>query len=544
MTREMVRDAPAASRHAARRRVWMWTASGLVALAALGGGARALAAFEWDRVVDYRTPYAFDLEPGEPAPALSERAIVFIVDGLRADVARQLPTFSRLGDEGSFLAARTAEPSLSFPGWTALVSGAPPAISGVTTNWYEGRIVVDHLFVSARRAGLTTAVAGSEGWRQLLGDQVDASFFVQDERRDADPVIGRNAIRLLEEENPSLLVVHLPDVDHTGHAVGVGDAYRAAAERADRVIARVLEAAGRGTSAVLTSDHGHIDAGGHGGPEDVVRTTPLVLAGAGFVPGASGEVSQSDVAPTVAAVLGVARPSHATGTLRASVLEAGDETREAIRTAHQEVSGRFYARATAVVEGEGRTAEAFAEAREERARHDVLARLPLALLGVAALAVAVALATQRLDGPAMTLGVLVFVAAFVALFFGRGLTVSFSLLNTEDQVESFFLARVADTGIAALAAAFVVGLTTARRGWGRSFQTGLGTAGWIILVLSLGVAAFLVFYGWGFTWWLPNFTAAFAQYLGLLAIFLVGVGAAVMGALSLGIAWAASRGRR
>ena len=30
------------------------------------------------------------------------------------------------------------QPSLSFPDWTTLLSGAPPYISGVTTNWFEG----------------------------------------------------------------------------------------------------------------------------------------------------------------------------------------------------------------------------------------------------------------------------------------------------------------------------------------------------------------------------------------------------------------------
>ena len=49
---------------------------------------------------------------------------------------------------------------------------------------------------------------------------------------------------------------------------------------------------------VITSDHGHIDAGGHGGDETVVITEPFVLAGAG-VKGGLTHGSTDDIGSTV-----------------------------------------------------------------------------------------------------------------------------------------------------------------------------------------------------------------------------------------------------
>jgi len=522
---------------------WPWVVAAMLALASLGIGAKTLAGYEWDRVVDFRSAFRFDLPPAEATPPLADRLVVVVIDGLRLDVARELPTLTTLGEAGSFLVARAAEPSLSFPGWTTLVTGAPPEVSGATTNSYDGPVLVDGLFASARRAGLATAIAGSEGWRQLFGADVDLGFYVPDADVESDPVVGRHAVQILEEDEPAFLLVHLVDVDHVGHASGLGDEYRATAARADRIVASIVEAAGDDAAVVVTSDHGHIDEGGHGGSEDDVTSTPVVLAGEGFTTGASGEIAQSDLAPTLAAVLGVGRPAHATGTLRLGLLNADDEELAVIRSAQDEAAARFFSRATEALGGEGDTAAALSDVRRERARHDLLARLPFVLLVTLALAAGVALATQRLDGPAMAIGVLVFIGLLIALFFSRGSTLSFSQFDSEEQVRSFLAGRFLDALIAAAGAGIVTGLTAGRRGWSGSFQAGLGTSAWAMLVLGLGVAAFVTIYGWGYTWRLPNLPAAFAQYLALLSMFAAGAAAAAVGLLSMGAAWAASRGR-
>lgn len=519
-----------------RARRWLALVAAVLALAAVGVAARMLADFQWNRVVEYRSPYVFELPPADETERLAERVILIVVDGLRVDVAETMPSLQRLGEEGSALVARTGQPSLSYPGWTTMVSGAPPEISGVTTNWYEGRVRVDTVLASARRSELITALVGTAGWRQLLRGQIDHSFLVRDERQVADEALGDAALRILDEEDPDLLVVHLPDVDHRGHEAGVGQAYREAASGADAVIGRIAEAADGGTAIVITADHGHIEEGGHGGPEREVTRTPLVLWGEGLVPGARGEVAQADVAPAIAALLGVGRPAHAVGELRVELLDTDDDAREEIAGAHEAAASRFYEEATRALGGSGDTEAALERARQDRQRQDALARLPIALIVAAVFAIVVALATRGLDAVAIAVGAFAFFGTWAGIFLARGLTFSFSHFNTEEQVDAFLLARLLDTLLALGVAALVAGLVAGRRGKARGLEVGLGMTAWIMLITGMAVAGFLVVFGWGFVWGLPNLVAGFAQFLALLAMFGVGVAAALAGLLAWGTA--------
>lgn len=511
----------------------------LLALGAVGLAAGVFAEFQWNRFVEYRSPYLLDVPPGPETSPLTDEVVVVVVDGLRDDVARTLPTFQRVAEDGSWLTARTSQPSLSLPAWTLLTSGAPPEVSGVTTNWYDGPVHVDSLFTSAKRAGITTSIVGHSAWQQLYGDVVTDGWFGSEDETASDEEVGRQAIRLIRELHPEILLVHLPDVDDTGHSLGVGPQYRKAAERADSVIAGVLEEAGNDATIILTSDHGHIDAGGHGGAEDVVTTTPLVVAGPGTVIGASGEVSQADVAPTVAALLGLSRPTHATGAVLADLLDASQAQRGEIEEAHAQTEEAFYGRAARQLGGEAHDAESFDRLREEKARRSVLLRFPLVVLAVVAATVLLVLATRRLHGGALVAGVVVFAAVWAGLFLGRGLSFSFSHFNTEEQISGFLLGRTVDSVIAAVAAGLITGVVAGRRRALGGFAHGVGLAAWILLVLGALVGAFVVVYGWTFDWGLPNLSAAFAEYMALLAMLGVGGGAVFLALASAGGAWVA-----
>lgn len=510
-------------------------------LAAVGVASGVLANYQWGRVVDYESPYAAPLQRGEPTERLADHVVLVIVDGLREDVARELPTLTALGEEGSFLVARASQPSLSLPGWTNLTSGAPPEISGITTNWYEGRVQVDSVLDEAKAEGLTTAVAGERSWRMLYGDVIDTGAFARDDADRADARLADRAVQILEEEPPDLLIVHLPEVDRRGHESGVGPEYLRAAEQADELIGRVADALPTGAALIVTADHGHIEDGGHGGPEPEVLRVPLVLSGEGLVPGARGEVAQGDVAATIAALLGLPRPTHAIGDLRVALLDADEETRAAIEEAHEEVERRFYAHATGVLDGSGDTAAAFERARQAKLRHDVFARLPIALAVIAVCALAVAFFSQGLDTIALTWGLTTFFAGWAAVFFfARGLTFSFSHFNTEEQVQSFLLARVIEAVLVLLLAALVAGLIAGRRQVADAFATTLGMAAWILLVAGLGVAGFLTIFGWAWSWRLPELQAGFAEFLALLVMSAVGVGAWLAGFAATGVARAAA----
>jgi hypothetical protein len=84
---------------------------------------------------------------------------------------------------------------------------------------------------------------------------------------------------------------------------------------------------------IVTADHGHVAPGGHGGVEPEISRVPLVLAGNGIVPGATAHDARLiDVAPTVAALLGLPAPRQAEGRALVELLalSPADAARRAI----------------------------------------------------------------------------------------------------------------------------------------------------------------------------------------------------------------------
>jgi hypothetical protein len=273
----------------------------------------------------------------------------------------------------------------------------------------------------------------------------------------------------------------------------------------------------------------------------VVTTTPVVMAGPGIQVGERlADVAQADIAPTIAALLGLPRPSHAFGTAL-PVLDAEVETLAEIREAHRVGEGRFASRAATALGRDATSLAGFDRARRSAARGAWLIRIPLAAAALLMLAWVWWRTTRRRHAGAVAAGVAAFVGVWAALFFGRGLTFSFSHFNTEAQIEGFLLARLIDAVIAGLVGGVVAGVVA---GWRRSpapFRDGVATAMWSMFLVLIVVAAFFAAYGWTFSTWLPDMSAAFFEYLALLAVLGLGLTAGAIGLASMGIAGIVAR---
>jgi hypothetical protein len=151
------------------RRTLGWLSLILI-LSLMGWGSVRLALFSWNSVVAYRSPYlAADLPAPPSTPPLTERVVLVVIDGLRRDTAAAaMPTLNRLAAQGARYIVRTGEPSLSYPGWTVIGSGAWQGLSGVTTNWFQGPVPVDSIFREAHGAGLRVVGAGTGGMEGAL----------------------------------------------------------------------------------------------------------------------------------------------------------------------------------------------------------------------------------------------------------------------------------------------------------------------------------------------------------------------------------------
>ncbi|MEA5079880.1 MAG: hypothetical protein VB013_15045, partial [Anaerolineaceae bacterium] len=108
-------------------------------------------------------------------------------------------------------------------------------------------------------------------------------------------------------------------------------AWDQAAKRADDDLGQIVAALDLSKDTVLViSDHGHIDAGGHGGQDAVVLEEPFVIAGSGIKPGDVGDINMVDIAPSLAALLGTRIPTVNQGTVRTDIVDLNDDTMAAL----------------------------------------------------------------------------------------------------------------------------------------------------------------------------------------------------------------------
>ncbi|WP_090929489.1 alkaline phosphatase family protein [Nonomuraea jiangxiensis] len=232
-----------------------------------------------------------------------------------------VPKTPEPGDGGRVIRSRTD----SGPGWSSIATGAWPDKHGVVDNGFAApnfQKFPDFL-TRAKNARPELATAAFFSWAAL--DEHGAFSRAIDHRlvldgytvgwAAADRQVAEAAERHLATADPDALFVYLGDTDEVAHDLGPHcPEYLAALATQDAYLGRLLAAIrGRATypgerwTVLVTTDHGHVDAGGHGGTTDEERTVFViasrldadlggrVLAGPRLV----------DVGPTALAALGV-----------------------------------------------------------------------------------------------------------------------------------------------------------------------------------------------------------------------------------------------
>jgi hypothetical protein len=299
-------------------------------------------------------------------PRLSRRVILVVIDGL-GEAESHLPFLDELRARGATMTARTSYPSISRPNYVTILTGVPPRDSGIRTNSVREPPRVDTIMDRVHAAHLRATTASDYGsLASLFNRRGEVDAFDDVYRVDTLDQLAAIAIDLVRGDAAFVGILAL-DVDRAGHARGVGDSYRAAAAAVDRTLRDALMYGTPGfdlsrDTVIITADHGHVAPGGHGGPEPEVMQVPLILVGAGIQAGASARDARLvDVAPTVAALLGIPAPGHAEGRALVEVLRLppADAAR---RTAADR------ARAAAVVAVADAAASADDDARPDLAR--------------------------------------------------------------------------------------------------------------------------------------------------------------------------------
>ncbi|MFJ3956697.1 alkaline phosphatase family protein [Arthrobacter sp. NPDC090010] len=261
-----------------------------------------------------------------------QHVLVIGVDGCRYDslVAADTPVLDALASRGFLAPVRVDErnPTISGPVWSTVASGVYSDRHLIRDNRLEGHRLDRYPdFLSRVRElvpGASTFAAAA--WGPLVTPAAGGPVFAPGGYRPAFPadsedgeldtialmdeaVTSRVARRLLRDA-PTVTFAYLLLVDMVGHHEGVTPRYRAAIEGCDEQIGVMLAAIdsrpGRDEeewTVIVVTDHGHRDAGHHGGDSDEERTAWICAAGPGITRGDG--VDHADIHPHVLSVLGV-----------------------------------------------------------------------------------------------------------------------------------------------------------------------------------------------------------------------------------------------
>lgn len=224
---------------------------------------------------------------------LRPKVLIVGWDGVRDDRARQLalPTLSDLAGHGRWWSTTLPDtdvaPTVTAVGWSTILTGVWPDAHGVMGNEDELNRLhrYPELLTTAfcARPELHTYGAASAlifgtdfGPGPLFGPGVGTVDWV--DRREypgkfteTDPIIQEAAERHLRDEDPDIAFVYLGETDQIAHEHGVGAEYDAAIGRQDERLGRLIAALRARPTWVseqwlimVTTDHGHLDEGGHG----------------------------------------------------------------------------------------------------------------------------------------------------------------------------------------------------------------------------------------------------------------------------------------
>ncbi|WP_431676842.1 alkaline phosphatase family protein [Kitasatospora sp. KL5] len=260
---------------------------------------------------------------GLPNGTKQAKTLVIGIDGTRYDklLAADAPNLKALMAGGltatSNLYADPLAPTLSGPGWSTVATGVWPDRHGVKDNTFAGSHfdLYPDLATRLETADPAASTLVAASWNPIADTVFKGRADLRIAESENDARTASDAADYLANGNPDTAFLHFDQVDEAGHGHGGASAqYLAAIHNVDSLVGQVVNAVkSRPTYGsedwliLVTTDHGHTDAGGHGGNSADERRTFVIATGAGHAPGSTRQdVRTVDIAPTVLQHEGVA----------------------------------------------------------------------------------------------------------------------------------------------------------------------------------------------------------------------------------------------
>lgn len=212
------------------------------------------------------------------------RKVLFIGwDGVRSDalLASNTPNFDSLLQTSIYSFHVDRGPyTVSTPGWSTILHGVWPEKHGLTENSFKKNNYKQYpdIFHLLRRSKPNLGLASLSHWDAFLQITSEETYA---NRFDTDPEMTQEAIKLINECTPDVMLMHFDFPDDTGHDFGFNPSsleYRSAIEISDYYLGLIMtQIYVRETQfneewmVVLTTDHGG-QGTGHGGQDNITET--------------------------------------------------------------------------------------------------------------------------------------------------------------------------------------------------------------------------------------------------------------------------------
>ncbi|MCX8165431.1 MAG: alkaline phosphatase family protein [Acidilobaceae archaeon] len=262
---------------------------------------------------------------GEP---LAKHVIIVLLDGLSQSallyhMQNNETVRSFVSKTALYLDGKTVLPSFSYPTRGTILSGAPPEVHEVSSNFFSRKIEVDNLFKIAKERGYVTASVGDSGIHKVFGHLLDESY-PMDRGGSQAAVALQEALELVERRTARgerlFLWIGLTDVDTMGHKAGpFTEEYNATLVNVIALLSTFVEALQergvlKDTLLVVLNDHGFKKGAHHGGPEEEVTAFYMMIISPLAKPGTyRPSFDQKDVAPTISMIMGWPLPANSLG---------------------------------------------------------------------------------------------------------------------------------------------------------------------------------------------------------------------------------------
>ncbi len=298
---------------------------------------------------------------------------LIIIDGLRETGAwatddPAMPYLQSFAKRGAWGTAIAGEPTLTAPCVRALLTGRRPDLLTGFRN-FNARPVKGSIIGYLHDRGAHTAHGGDAAAFQFCRNHYaarDVLQFPDQGPTDQGQCDAKAVPHIIERiaAGADCITLHLTKPDHAGHKYGaLGREYWEACRVIDGQIQQVVEAflARHPEGTVLVaSDHGVSSMGTHGGGEASAKRAPFALVGPGVARahlpsrGASAQVDQCALAPSVCALLGLPQPPLADAPPDPRLLDLPRAAEDAALSAYLEsrllVARNLYGDAVDVIE--------------------------------------------------------------------------------------------------------------------------------------------------------------------------------------------------